>query len=621
MEKKEVEEDLFPFETVREIQKEMMDDVKKVVEEGKHLVVHAPTGLGKTAAALSPALSYALKNNKTVLFLTSRHTQHMIAIETLGLIKKKFNTDIIVADFIGKKWMCLQKSVERLNSSEFNEYCKSLREDTSCDYYTNVREKNNGHLSVQGRIFIEEIEKKLMSSEKLKETCASKKLCPYEMASELAKKANVIVTDYYYVFHPTIRDTFFEKIGKGLEDCIIIIDEGHNLPSRLQELNTDKLSNFILKNAVTEARDNDYEVLESLVEIQDILNGYAQGLNVGDEKSVDKNDFLNKIKEYEKVHEDCEYYGSMLKTQKEKSFISSVGNFLQNWKGPDEGYARIFSIDQSKAGAFLNLHYKCLDPSLVSEEVLEQCHSSILMSGTLTPTEMYSELLGYPLGTIEKEYEDPFSEENKISLVVPTVTTKYTKRTQQEFKKISDILVTISKTVPGNTAVFFPSYSLRDQVYLFFKDASEKSIIIEKQGLSKEGKAAMLEEFKQFKNSGAVLLGVTSGSFGEGIDLPGDFLKCVVIVGIPLGRPNLETKELITYYNEKFGRGWDYGYILPAITKVLQNAGRCIRSETDRGVILYLDERYTWPNYAKCFPADSIELAKDYEERIKAFFA
>ena len=182
-------------------------------------------------------------------------------------------------------------------------------------------------------------------------------------------------------------------------------------------------------------------------------------------------------------------------------------------------------------------------------------------------------------------------------------------------------LVTISKTVPGNTAVFFPSYSLRDQVYLFFKDASEKSIIIEKQGLSKEGKAAMLEEFKQFKNSGAVLLGVTSGSFGEGIDLPGDFLKCVVIVGIPLGRPNLETKELITYYNEKFGRGWDYGYILPAITKVLQNAGRCIRSETDRGVILYLDERYTWPNYAKCFPADSIELAKDYEERIKAFFA
>ncbi|MDP7324363.1 MAG: helicase C-terminal domain-containing protein, partial [Candidatus Woesearchaeota archaeon] len=104
------------------------------------------------------------------------------------------------------------------------------------------------------------------------------------------------------------------------------------------------------------------------------------------------------------------------------------------------------------------------------------------------------------------------------------------------------------------------------------------------------------------------------------IDLPGDLLKCVVVVGIPLGRPNLETKQVIDYYNKKFGRGWDYGYVLPAITKVFQNAGRCIRSETDRGVIVYMDERYAWPSYARVFPEDEVEVCVEVEERIEGFF-
>jgi DNA excision repair protein ERCC-2 len=117
-----------------------------------------------------------------------------------------------------------------------------------------------------------------------------------------------------------------------------------------------------------------------------------------------------------------------------------------------------------------------------------------------------------------------------------------------------------------------------------------------------------------------VLLAVAGGSFGEGIDLPGDYLKCVVVVGLPLGRPNLETKHLIEYYNEKYGKGWDYGYILPAITKVFQNAGRCIRSETDKGVVIYMDERYGWPSYARCFPEDEVEVAEDLVGEVKAFF-
>ena len=134
-------------------------------------------------------------------------------------------------------------------------------------------------------------------------------------------------------------------------------------------------------------------------------------------------------------------------------------------------------------------------------------------------------------------------------------------------------------------------------------------------------KQQFLKKFKSYKKQGAVLLGTTSGSFGEGIDLPGDFLKAVIVVGLPLQPPDLETKELIKYYDKKFQKGWDYGYILPAITKALQNAGRCIRSEKDKGIIIFLDERYSWPTYKKCFPIDwNLEITLEYEQKIKDFF-
>ncbi|MDP2750257.1 MAG: helicase C-terminal domain-containing protein, partial [Nanoarchaeota archaeon] len=179
----------------------------------------------------------------------------------------------------------------------------------------------------------------------------------------------------------------------------------------------------------------------------------------------------------------------------------------------------------------------------------------------------------------------------------------------------------IVNSVPGNSALFFPSYSLRDQINLFFKSRCKKTTFLESSVLSKEEKAEMLDNFKSYKDkTGAVLLGVASGNFSEGIDLPG-VLKCVIVVGLPLQPPDVETKELIAYYDKKFSKGWDYGYIFPAINKCLQSSGRCIRNETDRGVLVFLDERFAWNNYFKCFPADwDMVVTKNYSKLIKAFF-
>jgi len=243
------------------------------------------------------------------------------------------------------------------------------------------------------------------------------------------------------------------------------------------------------------------------------------------------------------------------------------------------------------------------------------------MSGTLTPPEMYADLLGLKQYVL-KQYQDPFAEEHRLNLVVEEVTTKFKFRSPEQYKQIASICADIVNAVPGNTLVFFPSYMLRNEVKKSFDQLCSRLVLTEVPGMSKEQKNALLEKFRQAQERGAVLLAVTGGSFGEGIDLPGDEVKCVIVVGVPLSKPDLETRELVDYYQDKYGEGMSYGYIFPAITKTMQNAGRCIRSETDRGVIVFMDARYTWEHYSKCFPPEwKMQITKRWAERVRAFFA
>lgn len=611
----------FPHETQRPIQEELIRDVLAQLDSKSHLIAHAPTGLGKTAATLSPALTYTLKNNLKIFFLTSRHTQHHIAIETLKKIKKKFKLDFVATSIVGKRSMCLQPGIDRLSSSEFSDYCKKLREEGICEYYVKTK-KNDGRKTVLAKKVLKDLKSSSPNNaEEIIEICHKNKLCPYELAAFLSKEATVIVCDYYYVFNPIISENFFSKAEVDIEKTIVIIDEGHNLPSRMRELMSNNLSDYLIDLAIKEA--DKYKVSPTLlIELEGVLNKITQGLTK--ERLVSKDTFykeVDKIKDYFTLTMELEQNADLVRENRKKSFIGSVSKFLTSWSGADEGYIRFIQKEYTAKGPVNTLYYKCLDPSIITAKIISKCHSAILMSGTLTPTFMYKDLLKFPANTLEKEYQSPFPNKNRLTLIVPKTTTKYSLRSEDQYKKIADELSKITKNVPGNTAVFFPSYALRDSVRKYFETQTNKTVFCEMPRMTKSDKEEFLERFKSYKNSGAVLLAVTSGSFGEGVDLPGDLLKAVVIVGLPLGMPNLETKELINYYNKNYGRGWDYGYVLPAITRTLQNAGRCIRTETDRGLIVFLDERYSWPMYFKCFPADwNLKIKTDPEKIIQEFF-
>ncbi len=614
----------FPHETIRKGQDTLIDDIEAAFAAGKVILAHAPTGLGKTASALSVALHYAEKHKKRVFFLTNRHTQHQIAINTLKLLKEKKGICTSCADIIGKRWMCNQE-ISGVFGSDFNEYCKSITEKGECEFYNKVRTKQK--LNVEAKAFVKELQQQgALHNEEVIALSSEKRMCSYEIAIELAKKATLIIGDYFYIFNPFVAMTLFNKLDIAMEDIILIVDEGHNLPNRVTDMLSNNLTSNMIRNGVTEAKKFYYKgLIFWLQELMRVLQGLAdfEEGKMGREKLVTKEDFVEAVKKietivgYDEFVNELELAADEVRKKQRRSYLGGISNFLEAWKGEDEGYVRIISEQHGKYGPATVLSYSCLDAGIITKDIFSQVHAGIIMSGTLKPTFMYKDVLAIEKGT-EKEYPSPFPPENKLSLVIPETTTKYSLRGDAMYKKIAEKCTELSTLIPGNMAFFFPSYYLRDQVGMHF--TSPKKIFWEKGDMSKEEKEVFLAGFRAEKENGGVLLGVAGANFAEGIDLPGDLLRGVVVVGLPLGRPDLKTKKLINYFDEKYGKGWDYGYLYPAMSKCIQSTGRCIRSETDKGAIVYLDERFAWQNYYGCLPRQGLIVSKDYARLLREFF-
>lgn len=619
---------MFPFSTVRPVQETFIKDIESALCEKKHIIANAPTGLGKTAAAISPCLDYAIKNGKTVFFLTPKHSQHQIAVETARLIKEKRESNFIVADLIGKKWLCSVLGIEELSTGEFSDYCRTMVREERCRYYNNTRTKN--HVLTQ-RAFqsINEIKsREPMHAEDVKEL-VHENCCTYEILSEIAKQSTLIIADYYHVFSP-LRKALFSRIKKDLKDAIFIVDEAHNLPQRVRDLASKKTSSFNISAAEKEASVFGFKELRpplrSFAEVLDEMR--KENLKRTREAFIEKETLLHalerKLGSIDDVLRDFSSASESVLENKKRSYIGGLAQFIESWREDKEGYCRIISLSRSRSGKdVVTLSHKCLDPTLFTKSAIDESHSTILMSGTLYPMEMYRDLLGMETTrTTAKSYQSPFPRKNRLNVFVTGATTQYSKRNSENFKKISDYVSKCCNATPGNVAVFFPSYYIRDIIYDIAKSDIKKEILLEQQASNKTDRKRLYEQFVSRHEKGCVFFGVMAGSFSEGMDYPGKFLNCVVVVGIPLEIPNLESKALIEYYDKKFKRGWDYGYIYPAMTRSIQAAGRCIRSEDDRGVCVFIDERFLWGNYRKVFPSDLvIKVSNEPEKEIKEFFS
>lgn len=577
--------DIFPFPEKRNKQEELISKVEEAVNNNTSLVAHAPTGLGKTAASITPALEQTLENDGKVFFLTPRHSQHEIALETVKKINERHSEKIVSVDLIGKSHLCEADSVT-------SDGPKCPRHDETFN--------ENGELSKKSWRKIKSLRHQNLLAEDLKKRCTD--VCAYTVSLYMCQEADIIIGDYFHLFHPGIRDIVLEKSQTDLEDSIIIVDEAHNLPSRTRSLFSHTISIPLVKRCITEAEKfGFYKEQEYLEQLKTSIERLARDkLSQQDhEAEISKSDLkdpIDNFHSYEELIIDLEAMSEEVKEEEEKSYAAKLAESLEGWKGEDKGFFRNIERTRNDSDRNIRISYSCLDPSISTKKPLNTAKSSILMSGTLKPQEMYIDLLGLE-DAITIEFGSPFPSENKLELIVNTVTTRYKERDDSMIQKYIWYLDKSLEEIDGSVGIFFPSYHLLNQIGETLNKRTDRKLLMERRNKSKEEKQKLLDRFKKGDNT--VLLGVASGSFGEGVDYPGEEMKAVFIIGLPLRKPNLKTEALIDYLDELYGKGWQYGYTYPGINTAVQAAGRCIRSKTDKGIIVYMDKRYAWNKYNK----------------------
>jgi DNA excision repair protein ERCC-2 len=606
---------MFPYPEVRKGQDGFIRDVAVSIKERKHLLAYAPTGIGKTVAALAPAVDAAMATGKLVCFLTSKQSQHHIAIETLRMMASASGKEIRVVDLISKQAMCPDSIAEEYPAA-FRNLCWMGMKTKSCRYFANDDDSMARFLG-----------ERILHVEEAKSLAARRGVCPHKAAMEAAKRAHVVVCDYNHIFDPGVRPQAEEAFGRPSGDLIVIVDEAHNLPDRIRGYYTNALTTGMIDGAVSEVREkyqaqllkglrSDLQALmmeaeegkEKLTTPQALLESFDRRMSHGVIESVTLESFIEELRDI----------GQKRLLDGRESRAMDVAEFLEYYRREMRGLVRMISRKEGQM-----LMYRLLDPSTVAEPIFASFHSSVLMSGTLHPPGVYADILGIPGDArILGSYKSPFPEENRPIFVAEDVTTLYEQRNEAMYRRIAGRIDEVCSSAPGNVACFFQSYGMMSSVLAHVR--SGKVVIPESKELTKAEKRQVIEDLVRLKSGkGGLMMAVMGGSMSEGIDYRDNLLDSVIVVGVPFAPPSLEQDLLIEYFDGKFGRGRgrDYGYNCPAMSKVLQAVGRCIRSETDRATVVLLDKRFAYPSYRKYFPADvRLRPGNDLKRQLAGFY-
>ncbi|MBD3389656.1 hypothetical protein GF415_01740 [Candidatus Micrarchaeota archaeon] len=588
----------FRHESLRKQQENLVKDAYSAIENEENLLAHAPVGLGKTDALLSPAVSYALENNKTVFFLTPKISQHRIALDVVRGLARKYGLDLRAVDLVGRRYSCIDPVLSEQDHEGFYQACERKRKREECHFFRNAKGYSRLEEAKADRLFKEVLKKYGcgMNHEDLVELGRQKEACPYEWMTKIAARSNVIIADYFHMMLPQIRDVLLSRLKKKISDSIIIVDEAHNLSRRVRDQLSVSTNSFFLRKLDKELR---FLGMES--HFYSKFNRWARKeLGRAREKLVSRESFFEAISNEEYAPAELAEYlescgeGFMEATGK-RSFSLKFSRFLQRWADSRDTTPSVNILRKKRDSFFLSK--KALDPSPATSKI-NSAHSAILTSGTLLPLEMHRDVLGLDAGNTQmKMYTSPFRKKNKLNIILEGFTTKYSRREPGEYKRMAAMLDKIVETTPGGTALFFPSYKVMDAVLSFM---NSRNLLVQRERMKPSEIGDLL---KSFRKKGA-LCAVQGGSLSEGVDFCQGEIKTAVVVGVALDEMSLEVESLIDHYDTKFGRGWDYGYLYPAVIKAIQAGGRAIRKETDRAVVVYMDERFRWKNYSPLLPKD-----------------
>ena len=574
----------FPY-PYRKGQKELVSGVYHTMRTEKQLFIQAPTGIGKTMAAIFPAVRAVGEGyGDKIFYLTAKTITRTVAEEAFHILKEKglsYKTISITA----KEKLCLCEETD----------CNPEK----CPYA-------EGHFDrVNVAVFEILNAKDTYLREDLLDQAEKHRVCPYEMCLDISSWVDAVICDYNYVFDPNVYlRRFFGDSVKG--EYLFLIDEAHNLVERGRKMYSAVLCKEDFLETAKIVKEHSAKLYKILKKCNRLMLEYKREC---DEYTVMENiaglslqlmNLLGEMENFlEKDHEE-----RVQKAVLEFSF--SVRHFLNMYDLADENYVIYSHYDEEQR--FLVTLY-CVNPKRNLQECLNKGKGTVFFSGTFLPLPYYRSLFSERRDDYAICASSPFLRENLKLLVACDVSSKYTRRSVSEYEKMAEYIYAMAAGKQGNYMVFFPSYRMLEDIYEIFRAKAEErqfkvSCILQSSNMTEKEREEFLEAFQE--NTTGTLIGfcVMGGIFSEGIDLTGERLIGAAIVGTGLPQVGCEREILKNYYDEKAQNGFAYAYRYPGMNKVLQSAGRVIRTQEDTGIILLLDERFAGKDYRNLFPAE-----------------
>ena len=571
----------FPF-PYREGQYKLVGDVYRTIHRKKILFIQAPTGTGKTISTLFPAIRAVGENlGDKIFYLTAKTITRTVAKDTCDLLKAKgYRGKVIV--LTAKEKMC---PCEEMDCNPSN--CLRAK-----GHYDRVND------AVYDLITTEEDftrERMLAQAEKYQ-------VCPFEMSLDASLYADIIICDYNYVFDPNVYlKRFFSEEEKG--DYIFLVDEAHNLVERGREMYSAVLVKEEILTVKKLVRGNDRKLEAALEKCnRQMLEWKRECETYTIYESIGAFAFsLMRLMSLLDIF--LQSRGEMPERKEVTEFYLNLRHFMNMFERVDENYVLYSDFDETDRFC---LHLYCVNPSVNLQECLERGKSTIFFSATLLPVNYYKNLLSSKKDNYAVYADSAFREEQRLLFIGRDVSSLYTRRTLGEFHRIALYIQQVLRAKKGNYLIFFPSYRFMEDVYEQFLAVNEQEAdcMMQSGNMNEADREEFIQEFSNPRGKSLAAFCVLGGIFSEGIDLKEDLLIGVLIVGTGLPQICNQREILKEYYQEENGQGFDYAYQYPGMNKVLQAAGRVIRTASDRGIIGLLDERFLRSDYRQLFPRE-----------------
>ena len=587
----------FPFDSYRKGQKKMINDVYRAISQKKRLFVKAPTGIGKTISTIYPALkSLIYEDNEKIFYLTSKTINREAASDTLMLLKDA-GLSVRAIALTAKDKICPYGSCD-LNA---------------CDYA-------RGHFDRINSAIYDILETQdIITRDVILSYSESHKVCPFEFALDISLFCDVIIGDYNYAFDPAVylKRFFAEQMGK----YIFLMDEAHNFIDRARDM----FSASIEKTAFLELR----KLIKSAIkdhtmipkELSDVLKSIGH-VNAGFLKlkpEQAKTEFSQKalpenlVKAIRGFIENSDYYFSEYPNANEEAFYQDLLSlyfeahaFIRIAELYDERYTMLgYQYDKN-----LRIKLFCIDPSALVKDALSRCTSLIAFSATLIPASYYISMMGGLEDAVYLMLDSPFNPERLKVMIDSSVSTRYSHR-QRSIDRVVQRIHSAVSSKNGNYIAFFPSYEYMNQIYEEFSKAYEEiECIVQERSFTELQREDFLKQFVDQNTHVMVGFAVMGGAFSEGIDLKGDRLSGAIIATVGLPGISYELDLIMEYFNNEGKNGFDYAYRYQGMNKVMQSAGRVIRTSSDKGFILLLDDRFLEASYQNLMPREWLDFER-----------